>query len=206
MLARLLPTLSAAEARMTAYLLSGRVGPSFSTPEFGIAQALAIRAISEAGTRSTDKVTRLIRTAGDAGKVAELVLARPSAGLSITQVFEAQRTLAHAQGTGSLRRVKPVPGIPVRMMLATRIEDLGLAARRLELSPSRLAPTTEGREAPAWAIPRAATFVRLGSHNRQPIAQARADAAGTSLRRVHDGCLLGSVADGPRWHWASASP
>jgi DNA ligase-1 len=205
MLAHVLPTLSAPEVRMMAYLLSGKVGPSFSTPEFGIAGALAARAIAQASRQPAEKVTRLISRAGDAGKAAESLLARPPGRLSIAHVFEALRAIAYKQGTGSqqakikslasllgrasgleakyvvrtvlgthrigvaemtflaglaqafgdkedkatlehaynvlsdlgevayrtardgvasLRRVKPVPGIPVRMMLAARVEDL----------------------------------------------------------------------------------
>jgi DNA ligase 1 len=205
MLAHALPQLSAAEMRMTAYLLSGKVGPSFSTPELGIAEALAARAIAEASAQPMERVTRLISRAGDAGQVAESLLARPAGRLSIAQVFEALRAIAYTQGMGSqqakvktlasllnraagleakyivrsvlgthrigvaestflaglaqafgdkkdkatlehaynvlsdlgevayraarsgvvsLRRLKPVPGIPVRMMLAGRIEDL----------------------------------------------------------------------------------
>jgi len=205
MLARALPTLSAAEVRMLAYLLSGKVGASFSTPEFGIAGGLAARAIAEASLQPAEKVASLISRAGDAGKVAELLLARAPDRLSIAQVFAALRAIAYTKGAGSqqakvktlasllsrasgleakyivrtvlgthrigvaestflaglaeafgdrkdratlehaynvlsdlgevayrtarggvasLRRVKPVPGVPVRMMLASRVNDL----------------------------------------------------------------------------------
>lgn len=46
-LARFLRRLSPQEARMTAYLLSGKVGSSFLAPEFGMAETMIVRAIAQ---------------------------------------------------------------------------------------------------------------------------------------------------------------
>jgi len=215
MLARMLRVLPPREVKMTAYLLSGRAGPSFSTPEFGVAQALAAKAIAEGSSRTIGEVTRLIGKVGDAGEAAaELLAARSVSRLRISEVFEELSAIAYQTGSGaqqakvrtlasllerasrleskyivrtvlgthrigvaemtflaglarafgskendkatleqaynvlsdlgevayraaadgiaSLRRVEPVPGIPVRMMLASRIEDLDEVPMHIE--------------------------------------------------------------------------
>jgi DNA ligase-1 len=205
-LARFLPTLSPQEVRMTAYLLAGRIGPSFRAPEIGIGQTLAIRALAEAGGQTREHIKKLVARSGDVGSVAETLIIRRADRLTITKVFDDLAAIAHATGRGaqhtkvmrlaallrqasgleakyitraalgthrigvgeltflsalgrafggkgtgraaldhaynilsdlgdvayraaryglaSLKRVKPDPGIPVRMMLATRVEDL----------------------------------------------------------------------------------
>lgn len=205
-LAGFLPTLSAEEVRMTAYLLAGRIGPSFSAPEIGIGQIFAMRAVAEASRKPIEHVKKLVARAGDVGSVAEALITRRASRLTIAQVFRALGTIAHTKGSGaqltkvrrlagllaqasrkeakyivraaqgthrigvgeltflsalaqafagkgdtkaaldnaynvlsdlgevayraarhglaSLKQVKPVPGIPVRMMLATRVEDI----------------------------------------------------------------------------------
>lgn len=205
-LARFLPTLSAEDVRRTAYLLTGRIGPSFSAPEIGIGQAFAVRAVAEGCGQTSERVKRLVAKSGDVGSAAEALIARRAGGLTVANVFEELSAIAHAKGRGaqqakvtrlaallgrgsgleakyvvraalgthrigvgeltflsalhkafgakandkaaldnaynvlsdlgevayraaryglaSLRRVKPVSGIPVRMMLATRVEDL----------------------------------------------------------------------------------
>lgn len=205
-LARLLPTLSPDEVRMTAYLLGGRIGPSFSTPEIGIGQLFAVRALAEAAGLTIEHVKKLVARSGDVGSVAEALITRRTSRLTIAQVFHELSAIAHAKGSGaqqakvrrlarllgrasgseakyivravlgthrigvgeltflsalarafagkgdsnaalnnaynvlsdlgevayraarydltSLKQAKPVTGIPVRMMLATRVEDL----------------------------------------------------------------------------------
>lgn len=205
-LARFLPKLSPQEARMIAYLLSGKVGPSFSAPEFGMAEKMIVRAIAQAFDVPATRVTSLVVKLGDLGAVAERLSLRRGVGLAIADVFEhlaqiattsgigsqqgkidrlarllqrtgalearyiiraisgthrigvAEMTFLHALtravggtkrdkpvlehaynvlsdlgevafralsgGLTSLKRVAPKPSIPVRMMLATRVEDL----------------------------------------------------------------------------------
>ena len=74
-LARFLPTLSPEEVKMTAYLLAGRIGPSFSAPEIGIGQMFAVRAVAEAGGRTSERVKKLVANSGDVGSVAETLIA-----------------------------------------------------------------------------------------------------------------------------------
>jgi DNA ligase 1 len=205
-LARFLRKLSPQEAKLTAYLLSGKVGPSFSAPEFGMAEKMIARAIAAAYSVSLERVTTISRRIGDLGAVAERLDSRRSSGFSIVDVFGLLSDIADASGTGAqqgkinrlahlltrtapieakyvvrtvsgthrigagemtflaglakafcgstrdkpvlehaysvlsdlgevayraarggvsmLKRMTPKPGIPVRMMLATRVEDL----------------------------------------------------------------------------------
>jgi len=205
-LARFLRTLSPDEVRMTAYLLAGRIGPSFSTPEIGIGQISAARVLAEVSGQTIENVRRLIARSGDAGSAAETLISRRASRLTVKQVFDRLGAIAHARGSGaqqtkvnqlagllgrasgseakyivravlgthrigvgeltflsalaqafagkgdgkaalrnaynvlsdlgevayraaryglpSLKRARPTPGIPVRMMLATRVEDL----------------------------------------------------------------------------------
>ena len=205
-LAKFLPQLSPQEAKITAYLLSGKVGPSFSAPEFGMAEKMIGRAAAQAFDIPLTRITRMAVKSGDLGAVAEQVAAGRGASLSILAVFEQLTQIAHISGTGaqkdkidklaallrranpveakyivrtvlgthrigaaemtflqglsksvggskhdkpaleyaynvlsdlgevafrasrgglnSLKRVSPKPGVPVRMMLATRVQDL----------------------------------------------------------------------------------
>lgn len=205
-LAHFLPQLSPQEARMTAYLLSGKVGPSFSAPEFGMAEKMIVRAVAQAFDVPPTRVMSLAVKLGDLGAVAERLNNRRGAGLTIGDVFALLTQIPTTSGTGSqqgkidrlarllqctgaleakyvvrtvsgmhrigvaemtflqglaravggtkrdkpvlehaynvlsdlgkvafralsgglasLKRVGPKPGIPVRMMLATRVEDL----------------------------------------------------------------------------------
>jgi len=205
-LARFLPTLSPEEVQMTAYLLAGRIGPSFSAPEIGIGQIFAVRAVAEASKQTIEHVKKLVVKLGDVGSAAEALISPRASRLTIARVFGELSAIAYAKGSGaqqtkvqrlaallgqasgpeakyiiraaqgthrigvgeltflyalarafagkgdskaaldkaynvlsdlgevayraaryglkSLKRVKPVPGIPVRMMLATRVEDL----------------------------------------------------------------------------------
>jgi DNA ligase 1 len=100
-LARFLPILSPEEVKMTAYLLSGKVGPSFSTPEFGIAQVLAARAVAEACGVSSAKVRNMLIKLGDLGAVAALLIGHRGARLSIACVFEVLRRIAYTKGPGA---------------------------------------------------------------------------------------------------------
>lgn len=206
-LARFLKTLAPKEARITAYLLSGKVGPSFSAPEFGMAEKMVARAVAQSFGVSIPSVTHLSVRSGDMGIVVQrLSGARRGAGLSIGDVFRRLEGVAQTSGAGaqnakieklaallraascveakyitrtvlgthrigagemtflhalakafggskdakpalesaynvlsdlgevafrvsrggvrSLGRVSPKPGVPVRMMLASRVEDL----------------------------------------------------------------------------------
>lgn len=205
-LGRFLPKLSPQEARLTAYLLSGKVGPSFSTPQFGMAEKMVAHAVARAYDVPMVRVARMAVRSGDLGAVAAQLTVGRGASLSIDQIFKLLTQVALTSGPGaqtekidmlaallrqadaveakyivrtvlgthrigaaemtflhglskaaggskkdkalleyaynvlsdlgevafrvmrgglkSLARVRPQPGVPVRMMLATRVEDL----------------------------------------------------------------------------------
>jgi hypothetical protein len=100
-LARFLPTLSPDEVRMTAYLLAGRIGPSFSTPEIGIGQITAAHAVAEASEQTIERVKRLIARSGDVGSAAETLITRRSCQLTIAQVFHELDAIAYVKGSGA---------------------------------------------------------------------------------------------------------
>lgn len=205
-LARFLPKLAPEEAKVAAYLLSGTLGPSFSAPQFGMAEKMIARAIAQAFGVPLTRVTSMAVKAGDLGAVAEKLATGRGKGFSILGVFELLMKIARTSGAGaqaskiqqfatlltstsdveakyvvrtvtgthrvgaaemtflhalsrsaggtkadkdyleqaynvlsdlgevafrvardglkSLRRVRPKPGVPVRMMLCSRVEDL----------------------------------------------------------------------------------
>lgn len=199
---------------MAAYLLSGKVGPSFAAPEFGMAEAMIARAVAQAFDVPPERVRRMAVRSGDMGAVSEELDSRRGKKLSIASVFTILTGIANTSGSGaqqrkvdaladllqragaieakyivrtvlgahrigagemtflyglaeaaggskrdkpsleyaynvlsdlgevayrvtrsglkSLARVRPKPGIPVRMMLATRVEDLDEAPLHLK--------------------------------------------------------------------------
>lgn len=104
MLARFLPKLSPTEARITAYLLTGSVGPSFSAPEFGMAGAMIARTISQAYDVPPVRVGRAAARLGDLGAVAENLSTARGAGLSIEEVFDVLTRIAKTSGPGAQQR------------------------------------------------------------------------------------------------------
>jgi DNA ligase 1 len=213
-LARFLPKLSAREAKLAAYLLSGKVGPSFAAPEFGMAEKMIARAIAQAFEVPVTRVTKAAVRTGDLGAVAEQLAKGRGRGASLEAVFHQLERIANTSGTGAqqtkidglsgllrstsateakyivrtvagthrvgagemtflsalakaaggskehkseleyaynvlsdlgevayrvsrnglkwVNRVRPTPGVPVRMMLATRVEDLDEVAAHLK--------------------------------------------------------------------------
>jgi DNA ligase-1 len=212
--ARFLPRLSPEEARLSAYLLSGKIGPSFAAPEFGMAEKMIARAVSQAFDVPVERVEKMAVRLGDLGAVAEQLDSKRGAALSMSAVFDRLAEVAHTSGAGAqqhkvdklasllqhanaaeakyivrtvsgthrigagemtflhgllksakgsredqpalehaynvlsdlgevayrvskrglrwLTRANPTPGVPVRMMLATRVEDLDEVPRHLK--------------------------------------------------------------------------
>lgn len=130
-LAKFLPQLSPQEAKITAYLLSGKVGPSFSAPEFGMAEKMIGRAVAQAFDIPLARITRMAVRSGDLGEVAEQVAGGRGAGLTILATFTQLTQIAHISGTGAqqdkidklaalLRRANPVEAkYIVRTVLGT---------------------------------------------------------------------------------------
>lgn len=103
-LARFLTTLTPREGRMTAYLLSGKVGPSFSAPEFGMAAAMVARAVAQAFDVPLGRVTRLAVRRGDMGEVAQALAIGRGSRQTIETVFDALSRIAQTGGAGAQKR------------------------------------------------------------------------------------------------------
>ena len=100
-LARFLPKLSPQQIRIAAYLLSGKVGPSFSTPEFGMAEKLVTRAVSLAFGVPLAHIMRLAVKSGDMGAVAEQFAETRGKSLQIADVFDFLTQIANTTGSGA---------------------------------------------------------------------------------------------------------
>lgn len=113
-LARLLPKLSPQEVKMTAYLLSGKVGASFSAPEFGMGEKMVVRAVARSCGLPAAKIQNRFAKSGDLGEVTAASLAHRGSGMSIGRVFETLRDIAHtrrqprSRSSQSLLQVSPV--------------------------------------------------------------------------------------------------
>ncbi len=103
-LAEFLKGLSPREAKITAYLLQGKLGPSFRAPEFGIAHKMIKRALVERRTLPEKEIEALFSSLGDWGRVAENLREKEGGkgkGLEIVEVFERLEKIALSTGQGS---------------------------------------------------------------------------------------------------------
>lgn len=89
------------------YLLQGRVAPLYEAVEFGIADKMMIRAISQGLEVDQEDVVRLFKSEGDLGKAVEKLKTkstkqkREDKNVSISQVYKVLYKVATAQGEGS---------------------------------------------------------------------------------------------------------
>lgn len=100
-LGNLIARLAADELGAAIYLTQARLGPPFSTIDFGIDQALATRALAEASGQPARAIQDKSRATGDLGSVAMQVLTNESSELSILDVFESLKNIAAASGKGA---------------------------------------------------------------------------------------------------------
>lgn len=90
------------EAKMSAYLIRGRVGPLYEDVEFNLAEKLVIQSIAKATEKTDEEIKEKYNEAGDLGIVAgHLRGVKKGSGLSIKEVFENLTKIALASGTGS---------------------------------------------------------------------------------------------------------
>ncbi|HEX8036459.1 MAG TPA: ATP-dependent DNA ligase [Ktedonobacterales bacterium] len=104
------------DARILPYLLQGRLGPPFATPDLGIDERGITQAIADATGRPVDEVWSEYQRQGDLGTVAEQLLASHGARadtstmtsggrtLSVQQVYDQLVGIAAASGTGGRSR------------------------------------------------------------------------------------------------------
>ncbi len=90
------------EARITAYLLRGKVAPDYEGLKLGLAEKLVMRALTQAWGISLKEVESHFQKIGDLGDVAAgIAPERNSAGLSIQEVFNELQIIARTSGEAS---------------------------------------------------------------------------------------------------------
>ena len=126
-----------ANAAIAACFLSGRAFPAFDESVLSIGGALIWRVLTRIAGVSADDISRAYRSTGDTGSAAEIVLRGhvPSGPpLTLAQVEEAFRRMAHARGPGPkaaelealLRRAEPTE---VKFILKIITGDLRIGSR-----------------------------------------------------------------------------
>ncbi|MCX7589488.1 MAG: ATP-dependent DNA ligase [bacterium] len=100
-LANFFQKVSAEEAKLTAYLLKGKITPDYLGGEFGLAQKLVIRAIARAYNLSIEEVEKNFYKKGDLGNVAEELSNKKDSELTIIEVFKQLKQIVDSSGEGS---------------------------------------------------------------------------------------------------------
>jgi DNA ligase-1 len=93
------------EIQQVCYLMQGRVAPFYEALEMGMADKSVSKAIALASHNTSEQIEALYGTLGDLGLVAEQVKSEAkhvSSPLSIDDVFEELRAIAHTSGKGAI--------------------------------------------------------------------------------------------------------
>jgi DNA ligase-1 len=99
---------SPAELEKLVYLLQGKVRPDYEGLEFGVAEKLVLRSLSEFSGIDDETVEKLYKEAGDLGSAAEILAQRKvqkkllSKEPTLTDVYEKLYRLARLGGKGSV--------------------------------------------------------------------------------------------------------
>jgi DNA ligase-1 len=111
-LAALLKETPKAELPILAYLMQGKLRPDFEGVELGIAEKLALRALSTASGKTAQEVKDAYIKAGDIGSAAEALLKRGpgrerqgslfSEPLTLKRVYDSLLSIAKTSGGGSI--------------------------------------------------------------------------------------------------------
>ncbi len=101
-LAEMFKSVGPAEARHVAYLIQGRVAPTFVAVEFGIGEKLLVSAIASAFEVEPEETREQVRTLGDHGLAAEKLCNARGANLTVSEVFDRLDALARTAGEGSV--------------------------------------------------------------------------------------------------------
>lgn len=83
------------------YLIQARLGPPFSTLDFGLDEKLAMRALADASGQPVEAVETRFKRVGDLGTVANEILPERSQGLSIVDTFHWLERIAEVSGPGA---------------------------------------------------------------------------------------------------------
>ncbi len=104
-LAKLFKKASPEEISFICYLLQGRVAPLFEPIEFGLADKMMIRALSQAYSANIDDVTKIFNKSGDLGITAQGLRAKLKSlkfkSLNVTEVYKILYELAITNGERS---------------------------------------------------------------------------------------------------------
>lgn len=102
-LAEFFPKISPQEAKISAYLLRGQLGPSYEEGlEIGLAEKMVARGLSRLKSVGIGEIEKLYQKTGDLGIAAEeLIKNEKGAGLTIEKVFEKLVEIAKTGGEGS---------------------------------------------------------------------------------------------------------
>ena len=93
------------EIQQVCYLMQGRVAPFYEALEMGMAEKSVTKTIALASHSTPEQIEALYGTLGDLGLVAEQVRNEaedPPSALSIDDVFEELRAIAHTSGKGAV--------------------------------------------------------------------------------------------------------
>jgi DNA ligase 1 len=119
------------EIQQVCYLMQGRVAPFYEALEMGMAEKSVSKAIALASRSTTEQVEALYAQLGDLGLVAEQVRNEAkdaSSALSIDDVFEQLRSIAHTAGKGAVESkstrlvnlLRQVDGVSARYVVRIR--------------------------------------------------------------------------------------
>ncbi len=93
------------------YLTQGRLGPTFSSVEMGIAEKLAIQVVARATGKDSSAIQASLTETGDIGETAELLLEKKTQStlfktlpLAVLDVYDTLEKMAQASGPGSMER------------------------------------------------------------------------------------------------------
>jgi len=100
-LASFFKEISPEEARITAYLIKGKIAADYKSIEMGLAEKLVIRALAKATNKTAEEIQKHFYKIGDLGDVAFELIQKKSSNLKIVDVFEILNNIAKASGKGS---------------------------------------------------------------------------------------------------------
>ena len=103
---------------MVVYLIQGKICPDYVGLELGVADKLAVRAISIASGKSVDEIEKVYKEVGDLGLAAQEMLKKRSQvflfkkPLTVERVYESLHKIARAAGSGSIdQKVRILAGL-----------------------------------------------------------------------------------------------
>jgi DNA ligase-1 len=100
-LASFLKEISPEEARITAYLIKGKIAADYKSIEMGLAEKLVIRALAKATKKTNEEIQKHFHKVGDLGDIAFELIKKESSNLTIVNVFDILNNIAKSSGKGS---------------------------------------------------------------------------------------------------------